>query len=257
MPESIEELVYKGCYPGLYAHNLDLSIWYSSYTLTYLERDVRQVATIKDLPTFQLFLKLCAGRVGQLLNVSSLASDCGINMKAAQGWLSLLQASYIIFLLQPHYKNFNKRLVKTPKLYFYDTGLACSLLGITSVDQLRTHYMRGSLVESLIIANFFKGYYNSAQIPRLYFWRDNYSHEVDCLIEQADILIPVEIKSGRTVASDYFSELTYWSKLSGSDPADNYLVYAVTEGQKRKNGQVLSWKDSDAIILGNVTSKSS
>lgn len=160
LPHNIEELVYKGCYPGLYAYHLDLPIWYSSYTLTYLKRDVRQVATVKNLTAFQLFIKLCAGRVGQLLNLSILASDCGINLKTAQGWLSLLQASYIIFLLQPHYKNFNKRLVKTPKLYFYDTGLACSLLGITSVDQLKTHYMRGSLVESFIISNFFEEYYN-------------------------------------------------------------------------------------------------
>lgn len=249
LPNTIEELVYKGSYPGLYVQPIDLPIWYSSYILTYLERDVRQLTSIKDLTTFQLFLKLCAGRTGQLLNLSSLANDCGINLKTAQGWLSLLQATYIVFLLQPHYKNFNKRLIKTPKLYFYDTGLVCSLLGITSSEQLKTHYLRGSLVECLIISNFFKESFNIGRIPQIYFWRDNHGHEVDCLLEQGERLIPIEIKAGRTVSSDYFSELVYWSKLANIDPSLGYIVYAGLAGQRSKHGQVVPWKDAHTIAM--------
>lgn len=248
LPLSIEDLIFRGSYPGLYAYQIDRHIWYASYTLTYLERNLRQVIMVKDLTTFHRFLKLCAARIGQLLNVSSLATDCGIKLKTAQEWLSILQASYIIFLLSPHYKNFNKRLVKTHKLYFYDTGLACSLLGIETADQLQNHYLRGGLVESLVISNFYKATYNCGELPSIYFWRDNHGHEVDCLIERGERLIPIEIKAGKTVTTDYFSGITYWLSLAGTDPNDAYVVYTGLENQKSKQGQAVSWKDAEGIV---------
>ncbi|MBA3954269.1 ATP-binding protein [Candidatus Dependentiae bacterium] len=248
LPLTVEELVYRGAYPRLYDENIKPFVWYPSYTLTYIERDVRQVAHVQDLTIFQLFLKLCAGRIGQLLNLSSLANDCGIPLRTAQHWISLLQSSYIVFLLQPHYKNFNKRLVKTPKLYFYDTGLACSLLGIDSPDQVYTHYLKGSLVECLIISELQKQYYNRARLPNLYFWRDSHGHEVDCIIEKGIQLIPVEIKAGKTVSSDYFTALQYWYRLSEAEQPNGFVVYGGLENQKRNYATVLSWKSANTII---------
>jgi len=248
LPKTIEELIFKGSFPRLYAHKITQSIWYPSYILTYIERDVRQVTNIPELSTFQIFLKLCAGRIGQLLNVSSLANDCGISVRTATSWLSLLQASYIIFLLQPHYKNFSKRLVKTPKLYFYDTGIACSLLEIENVEQLKSHYLREGLVENLILSDLQKDFFNRARVPHLFFWRDNHGHEVDCIIEHSINLIPIEIKAGRTVASDYFDDLSYWNNLAHADPSKGYVIYAGNENQKRSKGNVLSWENCDTII---------
>ncbi len=248
LPNTVEEFIFKGSYPRLYAHPIQPSLWYASYTLTYIERDVRQLASITDLTVFQLFMKLCAGHIGRLVNISSLANECGIDLRVAKGWLSILQASYIIFLLQPYYKNFNKRLVKTPKLYFYDTGLASALLQIESVEQLQTHYLRGELMENAIIAEFLKDVYNSARIPHLYFWRDNHGNEIDCLIEKGTHIIPVEVKAGRTVTTRYFKGLNYWNELTKNNPAKSYVIYAADENQKWKYGHVLSWKFSDTII---------
>ncbi|MCL4380034.1 ATP-binding protein [Candidatus Dependentiae bacterium] len=248
VPATIEELVFKGSYPRLYAHDITIPVWYASYVHTYIERDVREITTVKDLTLFQLFMKLCAGRIGQLLNVSALATECGITQRTANEWLNLLQASYIIFLVRPHYKNFNKRLVKTAKLYFYDTGLACSLLEIDSVQQLHTHYLRGSLVECLVMADFAKQLYNRIKTPHIYFWRDNHGHEIDCLLEQGTTLLPIEIKAGKTITSDYFTAITYWINLANSNPADAYIVYGGSEGQQRSNGTVLSWRHTAIII---------
>ncbi len=249
LPKTIEEYIYRGSYPHLYAHKkTDIPLWYASYIHSYIERDVRQVTTINELTTFKLFLKLCAGRIGQLLNVTQLANDCGIPLRTAEKWLSILQASYIIFLLQPYYKNYNKRLVKTPKLYFYDSGLACSLLDIESVDQVKSHYLRGGLVESTIIADILKQYANRARQPHLYFWLNHHKHEVDCLIEQGERLFPVEIKAGRTVNQDYFEGLNYFNKLANNDPAQSLVVYAGTEDQKRSAGSVFGWKSASKII---------
>jgi len=205
--DRLETLVYKGMYPALHARTIDIGIWASSYMLTYIERDVRMFTQVNNLVTFKRFMQLCAGRTGQLLNIASLASDCEISPVLAKSWLSILEASYIIFLLQPHHKNFNKRLVKTPKLYFYDTGLACALLAIESEEQLSTHYLRGGLIETFLISDVYKQTYNLARQPHIYFWRDNHGHEVDCLIEKGVDLFPIEIKAGKTPSSFYFTEL--------------------------------------------------
>lgn len=241
LPYSPEEMILRGGYPRLYAQDFLPSEWYPSYITNYVERDVRQIVAIENLSTFQHFVRLCAGRIGQLLNLTSLGNDCGISHNTARSWLTLLEASYIVFLLQPHHKNFSKRLIKSPKLYFYDTGLACSLLKITSAEQLADHYLRGGLFESLIISEIIKNRYNRGRELNAYFWRDSQGHEIDCVLEEAHKLIPLEIKAGYTISSDYFKELQYWNALSGSSPKNNYVVYAGDENQQRAQGNVVSW----------------
>lgn len=172
MPEDINTAIFEGGYPGL--HNLKMYPldFYPSYIQTYIERDVRQLKNIENFGRFQTFLKLCAGRVGQIINLTSLAQDCGISHTTARQWLNILEASYLIFFLQPFYQNFSKRLIKMPKLYFYDTGLACTLLGLEKATQLQTHYLKGALFENLVILEILKKRLNQGLPPNLYFWRD-------------------------------------------------------------------------------------
>jgi len=246
--QNLEAVLFKGFYPRLYDTKIEPGDWYPSYLQTYVERDLRQMKNISNLSTFQRFLKLCAARTGQLLNLSSLANDCGISANTVGAWLSILEASYIIFLLKPHYQNFNKRLVKSPKLYFYDAGLACSLLGIENAKQLATHYLKGGLFETFVIAELIKHRLNHGLTPNCYFWRDKLGHEIDCIIELADRLMPVEIKSGKTVADDYFKEIKYWLELSGNKPEQAWVVYGGEERQKRTSGNVVGWKHIEEIV---------
>jgi predicted AAA+ superfamily ATPase len=247
LPIDSNTMLFQGAYPRLYAQKLDPADWYSNYIRTYLERDIRQMKNVSDLAIFQLFMKLCAGRIGQLLNVSSLANDCGISVGTANAWLSLLQASYIIFLVQPHFKNFSKRLVKTPKLYFYDTGLACFLLAIEEVQQVATHYLRGGLFESFCISEIMKLRFNVGRDPHCYFWRDKIGHEVDCVIDYGGKLYPIEIKAGQTITQDYFEELHYWKELAGDEAGRSYCIYAGAESQNRTLVSVLKWQDIEHI----------
>lgn len=243
LPERSQELVLKGGYPRIYTEAIDSFDLYSSYIHTYVERDVRQLLNVGDLHTFQTFLGLCAGRIGQEVNLTELASSCGITAPTAKRWISLLEASYIIFLLKPYFNNFNKRLTKRPKLYFYDTGLAATLLQLTSTSSLAVSPFKGPLFENLIISDLVKQFYNQGHWPSLYFWRDtNGRIEVDCLINKDGKLIPVEIKSSETITSSFFDSLASWNEISKTSPEDNYIIYAGDEQQKRKHGNVLSWK---------------
>jgi predicted AAA+ superfamily ATPase len=241
LPVTIEELVFNGQYPRLYSFNLNPTDIYPDYIRTYIERDIRSIKNITDLSLFQKFIGLCAGRIGQLLNITSLANDAGISLATAKSWLSLLEASYIIFLLQPYHTNVGKRLVKTPKLYFYDSGVACSLLGIESCTQLSQHYLRGGLVETLLISELYKERYNKGLLPRYYFWRDKLGHEIDCLSVQANMQIPIEIKAGKTPSSDYFDGLAYWYDLHEQNP-NGVVLYAGQEDQQRSLGRLVSWR---------------
>lgn len=209
-----DTMIFKGAYPELYTSTVSPTDWYPNYIKTYVERDVRQLKNVADLNRFQTFFKLCSGRIGQILNLTSLANDCGISHVTARQWLSILETSYLVYLLPPHYKNFNKRLIKMPKLYFYDTGLACSLLGVESKNQLENHYLRGSLFENLVISELLKFRLNDGKQPNLYFWRDKSGHEIDCIYEVGDQLIPIEIKSSKSLSSDHFKNLTYFQSLS-------------------------------------------
>lgn len=243
-----ETLIYKGFYPPLYDRDISPADWYPNYIMTYIERDVRLIKNITDLDAFQRFVKMCAGRIGQLLNLSSLGDDCGITHNTAKAWLSVLEASYIVFLLRPYYHNFNKRLVKTPKLYFFDPGLACALLGIENSGQLSTHYLKGGLFENFIIGEIIKYRLNRGLEPNVYFWRDQTGVEVDCLVEAGGRLLPVEIKSGRTISADYFQGLECWYKLSGAIPGSGSVVYAGEENQTRCYGRVLSYRNFAALM---------
>ena len=243
------EMIVKGSYPRIYAENFTPDELYPSYIQTYIERDVRLLTNVENLRIFKKFMQLCAARIGQLLNISDIATQCGITQKTANSWLSILEASYIVFLLQPYHGNFNKRVTKTAKLYFYDTGVACSLLGIKEPSNLDLNPFRGHLFENLIIADLFKQYLNKGTTTPLYFWRDkNGLVEIDCLIDQAQKLTPIEIKSGKTIVSDFFTSLEKWNTLAEADPANGYVIYAGSENQTRSKGNVVSWQQAGNII---------
>ncbi|MGB0885314.1 MAG: ATP-binding protein [Chitinophagales bacterium] len=239
-----EELIYNGGYPRIYDKNIAPIDFYSNYISTYIERDVRQIKNIENLNAFSNFMKLCAGRTGQLLNIQSLATDAGISPNTAKSWLSVLEASYVIYLFQPHYKNFNKRIVKSPKLYFYDTGLACNLLNLENSKQLETHYLKGGLFENFVINEFLKKRFNAGKKSNLYFWQSKTKKEIDILTEQADKLIPFEVKSSKTRNESFFENLQYWKKLNKLE--DNNLlnvIYGGDENIKTSKGNYISWRN--------------
>ena len=248
LPEKIETLVQKGSYPAAHAADVSIERLYTNYIRLYVERDVRQIKNVADLGTFQKFMRLCAGRIGQVVNLTSLGNDCGINHSTAKAWLSLLEASYIIFSLYPYYKNFGKRLIKSPKLYFIDTGIACSLLKIRSADELSDHYLKGGLIESFMISDFLKQQYNDEQQPSLYFWRDNTGHEVDCVIDESKYPVPVEIKAGKTVVTDFFKDINFWEGITDTPQAPRYLVYGGSENQNWPQAHVVSWKAAGTLL---------
>ena len=247
LPDQIEILIFNGSYPAIYNQKRTVSRLYQGYTNTYLERDIRQLKNISDLSTFKKFIGLCAGRVGQEINFSSLSNDCGIDQKTVRSWLSVLEASYIIFLLQPYYRNFGKRLIKSPKLYFIDTGLACSLLRIKSSEELLNHALRGALVESLVISDLLKQQYNHELLPSLYFWRDATGNEVDCVIDEGQVIVPIEIKSSQTIIPNFFKGLAYWRSISKTE-GQRYVIYGGKEDQVWTQGQVLSWQNMGNLI---------
>ncbi len=248
LSNELDLAIFKGSYPDLFHRNISPPEFYPQYIKTYVERDVRQLTSVVNLNTFQRFISLCAGRIGQILNLSSLADDCGINVATAKNWISILEASYIIFLLQPHFKNYSKRIIKSPKLYFYDTGLACRLLKIENDDQVTNHYLKGGLVESFVISNLYKEFYNQGKEPSLYFWRDSHGHEIDCLLDYNLELTPIEIKSSKTIRNSFFDALKFWSKLAGINEHNNFLVYGGDEDLERSFCKIVSWKNVGGIL---------
>jgi hypothetical protein len=238
---NLDKILFDGAFPPIFDRGLEPHPWHGNYVRTYLERDVRQLIKVQDLATFQRFLKLCAGRTGQLLNLSSLANDCGITHNTAKAWISVLEASYIVHLLPPHHRNFNKRLIKTPKLYFLDTGLATWLLGIQNSEQLATHVQRGALFESWVMSELLKARCNAGETSNLYFWRDRSGHEVDLLIDHGTHLSPLEIKSGQTINKDYFKGLEFWKNLAGETAGKAWLVYGGDSRQIRSDATILPW----------------
>lgn len=249
LSDNLDTAIFNGGYPDIFSRKIHPTEFYPQYTKTYVERDVRQLVNVGNLSDFQRFMRLCAGRMGQLLNVSSLADDCNISVSTANSWLSILEASYVIFLLQPHFENFSKRLIKSPKLYFFDTGLACWLLKIGSAEQVNEHYLRGSLVESLVISEMYKQFCNQGQEPSIYFWRDSHGREIDCLLDYGTTLIPIEIKSGKTINQRFFDGLHYWCDLAKIDHSKGYVVYGGTETQSRSLGTIISWQDVANIVI--------
>lgn len=241
LPQTTDDEIFNGSYPRLYDNGLSANDYYPSYIDTYVARDVRSVKDIGNLSGFVRLIKLCAGRIGQLLNMSSLATECGVTIPTINSWLSVLQASYIIYLLQPDFRNFSKRLVKTPKLYFYDTGLACSLLEIKKASQVSTHYLRGGLFENMVIGEFIKRSFNAGDRPSFTFWRDSNGNEVDLLMNEGDHTEAVEIKSGQTYGPDYFKNLKYWGNLSGEDKAHRRVIYGGSQYRSTSEGALVPW----------------
>lgn len=240
--QNVDELLLKGFYPPVYMRNISPSNWYANYVMTYIERDVRQMINIRDLTTFQRFIRMCAARTGQMLNMSSLANDCGITHNTAKAWLSILEASYITFLLTPHHSNFNKRLVKTPKIYFFDTGLASWLAGIQDIEHISIHPMRPALFETLIVSDLLKSRFNMGKPSNLYFWRDNTGNEIDLIIDKGTSLMPLEIKSGQTVTADYMHGLNRWQTIAGTFSENQKLIYGGKESHVRSGIEILSWR---------------
>lgn len=245
---SLNEVLLSGFYPRIYDEKLEPQHALSFYFETYVERDVRSLLNIKDLSSFQKFVRLCAGRVGQLLNLSSLGNEAGVSHTTAREWLSLLEASYIVFLLPPHYKNYNKRITKAPKLYFYDVGLASHLLGIETVKQMQRDPLRGSLFENLVVIEFLKKQYEEASRANLSFFRDSNQNEVDLILPSGNALWAVEIKSGQTIASDFFKGLNYFKGVNKEDHLKNFVVYGGDQTQKRTSAQVVPWNELDTLF---------
>ncbi|MDI6769209.1 MAG: ATP-binding protein [Anaerolineales bacterium] len=248
--EQPEEYMFTGMYPPIYDRSIAPTNWYPNYIQTYIERDIRDLMQITQLPTFQVFVKLCAGRIGQILNLSALARDCGITHNTARAWLSLLETSYIVFLLRPYYRNFNKRLVKMPKLYFYDTGLASSLLGIQSVEQMNSHYLRGELFENFTLTEYLKHKANTQSNIDYFFWRDQAGHEIDLLAESGPVIYAVEMKSGKTISADYTKNLVYFRSIYTDEQKElkPLVIYAGTLTQTRSGIPIQSWQELPSLL---------
>jgi predicted AAA+ superfamily ATPase len=236
------DTLFAGGYPRIHDQGLDPQVWLANYYQSYIERDVREIVNVGDLETFGRFMGLCAGRSGQLLNLSSLAADCGVTHTTAKRWLSVLETSFIITLLRPHHANFNKRLVKSPKLYFLDTGLLCYLLRIRSPQDLTLHVSRGAVFESWVVSEALKNFVHRGLRPDVYFWRDSSGHEIDLLIEAGGgRLVPVEAKSGQTFNADFVKELAWWRQVSGLEAA-GVVVYGGDQSTTFKDDRILSWR---------------
>lgn len=241
LPLNLENILFKGGYPEIYDQSLSPEKWYNAYINTYLERDVRQLMNLKNLLTFQRFLGLCAANCSQMVNTNRIGSDCGIHHNTVSSWLSILQTTYLAFLLPPHVANFRKRIVKSPKIYFYDTGLVCRLLGIENAGQLVNHPLRGALFENWVVSELFKLRFNKGKKSNLFFWRNNTGLEIDIIIDKGQKLQPLEIKSGMTIASDWFKNIDKWKELAGSYADTGILVYGGDKHQKRSKAIVVPW----------------
>ena len=238
----LDEILYSGFYPRIFNKQLHPTEALSFYLATYVERDIRSLINIKDLSTFERFLKLCATQIGQLLNYTTIANDVGIDQKTVKAWLSVLEASYIIFLIQPHYQHFRKRLTKSSKLYFHDVGLASYLLGISDAKHVMSHPMRGLLFENFIISEFLKDRYNRIRDNNLYFFRDNIGNEVDLILDYGSELYSVEIKSSRTFNYEFIKGLNYYETIAKAKNTKRFLVYGGDENYQTNGVDLYSYK---------------
>ncbi len=247
LKDNFSQVAYTGFYPRLYDKKIPPSLFYPSYLQTYVQRDVLQLIKVTDTSLFTKFIRLLAGRVGQLVNLSSLSNDTGVTVNTIKAWISVLEASYIVLSLKPHHENFAKRLVQQPKIYFYDTGLLCYLLGIQNPKQVDTHFARGGIFENMVIIDLLKNKLNNAQEGSLFFWRDKHGKEIDCIIESAGNLYPIEIKSSLTKSLHFFSELNYYKELAKNKSKKSFVVYGGKEIVETKDGAMLPWNDMGAL----------
>lgn len=243
LPKSLDTLLLKGGYPALYDRPLAPNDWFPNYVATYLERDVRQLVAVHDLSQFHRFVRMCAARSGQLLNLAALGADCGISAVTARKWLSVLETSYLVMRLPPYHRNFGKRLVKTPKLYFLDVGLMAWLQGIRDAETMSTHAARGALFETWVVSELIKQRFNAGQSAELFFWRDNVGHEIDIVLETPQGLQAIEIKSGSTFASDWPSAVTKWVQWADGPTLPPRIVYGGAGSYTRQACEVVGWRE--------------
>ncbi len=249
LPNRLEQAIYQGFYPRIFDQKLSPSDFYPNYFETYVQRDVRQLTAVQDIRLFRNFVRLCAGRIGQPLNYQSLASDTGISPVTAKAWLGILEASHLVFLLPPYFRNFSKRISKTPKLYFSDTGFAAHLLGIGTADDLITHHFRGNLFENLVIAEILKQQFQTGWTQEMYFWQESNRHEIDLLVEKQGTIIAAEIKSAATLNNSFFDNLHFFQKTVATDMnLKSYLIYGGEEDQERSAASVRSWRNLEGIL---------
>lgn len=240
-----QSYILKGSYPAIYDRGIDHSTYYKNYLQTYIKRDVSYIRSIHDSSRFESFLLLCASRAGQLLNLNNIASECGISSPTAKSWLTILEHSYIIYLLHPYYENFTKRIVKSPKLYFFDTGLASYLLQLRNKEDLNNSVLRGALFENLIITELQKRNYHQNQLREYWFWRDSNGHEIDLLMKSAEGFDIFEIKSTSTITYKLIEGMNYFDRISDGRVKSKTLIYGGDASQNRSQFRVRNWKSSD------------
>jgi predicted AAA+ superfamily ATPase len=245
---TLDPLLLKGGYPRIYKDQLDPTKAYRSYFQTYVERDVRLLIQVKDLMQFERFIRICAGRIGQILNLEEIGGEVGISSHTVKHWISILEASFLIFRLQPYFENFGKRIIKSPKLYFTDTGLAAYLLGIENVVQMSRDPLRGHLMENLVVLELMKTRLNQGLDPELYYYRDVQQNEVDLIFKKGHELVPIEIKSSKTYHADFLKNLHFFQNLVGERASHGYLVYGGEQEQRIHSNEVLNYQHASRII---------
>lgn len=243
LAETFPKACMNGFYPAIYDREISPTTFYTNYIQTYVERDVTELAHIRDLRQFRTFLSQCAARTGQLLNLSSIANECGISQPTAKAWLSILESSYITFQLQPYYRNFSKRVVKTPKIYFYDAGLLCHLLGIRNATTFHENPLRGNIFENMIVAEIYKQNEHRYHHRDYWFWRDSNGHEIDLLTQNGNVYDIFEIKSTQTIMTEHFAGLDYFDEISGNATGEKTLIYGGSTNQSRTQYTVKAWKN--------------
>lgn len=248
MKFTTDDFLFHGFYPRVYAHNLNPVEAYANYYQTYIERDVRQLINLKDLTLFQQFIRLCAGRAGQILNINSLCNDLGVTHNTVKHWLSILEASFIIFRLPPYYENFGKRIIKSSKLYFYDVGLASFLLGIENINQLSRDPLRGNLFENMVVIEMLKWRFNQARLSQLFYFRDSYGREIDVIHKAGNKLIPVEIKSSQTFNKQFFKNINYFRSLASDKCEQGYVVYSGYDSILNSENALINYRSIENIF---------
>lgn len=237
-----EDWIFEGFYPRLFDKALKPSQFYPNYLETYVQRDVRQIRNIGNLNLFNRFLSICAGHIGQTINYSNLANLAGISVNTVHNWLSVLETSFIVYQLNPYFRNFNKRITKSTKLYFYDTGLACSLLRINNVSALENYYNKGALFENFVINEICKSYYNRGERPPIYFWRDQKGNEIDLVLDLGGQLAPLEIKASSTFNNRFFKAIAWWHNIVDLPIVKSFVVYGGEQDWETETGQMISWQ---------------
>jgi len=248
----LNELLYTGMYPRIYDQDIRPEVFYKNYISTYVEKDVRQIKRITNLDNFMKFLRILAGRTGQELNLSSISEECGLSHNTVKEWISVLEASFIVFKINPYYNNYKKRIVKNPKIYFMDTGLVCNLLGIRKKEEIDYHFLKGNIFETFVVNELIKYNFNYGEKFQLYFWRDNHKKELDLIMDIGVKNYGIEIKSSHTIHEKYFDGLKYWVALSGSEPESMFLIYGGEQNIIRNKINVVGWKSIKEKIIINA-----